>query len=299
MKFKGIIPAMITPFNEDGSVFERGVINEVDYLHDQGFENVFVCGSYGSFPLMTDEQRKLVASIVVGCCKEKGIKTIIHIGSTSTEVAIGLAKHAADIGADAVSTVVPFYYSTTIYTEDDFLKYFEKVVESVSIDVHCYNNTNTTGFNVSPNFLRKLINLGIRGIKDGGSDMGKMLEMLDVVKESKIEFDYYPSSTSSLITGFILGVGSCISGVALSVPELVLGIYKNMMDKNIEEATILYKKVMKARSILGSKTGRAIAAYDVLNEKNINVGTCKAPWQRLNEPDVLVMIEELKCVGVI
>lgn len=298
-KHKGIIPAIITPFNEDGSVFEQGIINEIDFLHTQGFTSIFVCGSYGAFPVMTDEQRKLVADRVVSGCKERGIKTIIHIGSTSLETATELAKHAEGVGADAISTVVPFYYSTTFYTEDNFLRYFEGIIDSVSIDIHCYNNTKTTGFNISPSFLKKLINLGVCGIKDGGSDMGKMLEMLHVVKESGVEFDYYPSSTSSLITGFVLGVDACISGVALSVPELVLGIYNNMMDKNIDEAIILYEKVMKARAILGSKTGRAIAAYDVLKERGIDVGTCKLPWEKLSFMDARYVIEELKEIGAI
>ncbi len=296
VKFKGIIPAIITPFNEDGSIFKEGIKNELDYLYKFGYRNVFACGSYGSFPVMNVEQRETVAKCVIDHCQHLGMKTIIQIGSTSTYDGVRLAQHAEFCGANAVSSVVPFYYSNTIYTEDDFLRYYEEIIKSVDIvDVHCYNNPNTTGFNVSPNFLKRLIDIGITGIKDGGSDMAKMLEMLNVIREKKYDFfDYYPSSTSSLITGFLLGVQSCISGVALSCPKLVMDIYNNMMNTNIPLALCSYQKVMKIRSILGAKSGRAITAYDVLNTKGIDVGTCKAPWQRLKQDDVIWLLKELE-----
>lgn len=296
MKFKGIIPAIITPFNEDGSIFEEGLRNEIDYLYKCNFKNIFICGSYGSFPLMNTDERKLVAATAIELCQLGGMKTIVHIGSTSTRTAVDLAKHAEDMGADAVSAVVPFYYSTTIYNEDTYLRYFEEIVNSVSIDVHCYNNPNTTGFNVSLEFLKKLIDIGLRGMKDGSSDMGRVIDILDIIDKDK--FSYYPSSTTSLITGFILGVDACISGVALSAPELVLEIYKNV-NKNPTYALNLFFKVMRVRSILGSRSGRAIAAYNILNEKGVDVGTCRAPWKGLNKIDSEWVINEISKLGEI
>jgi len=299
-KFEGIIPALITPFNKDGTIFKEGIKNEINYLYEYGYRNIFACGSYGSFPLMSMTDRMTVAEVVINICQEKNIKTIIQIGSTSTEEAIILAKHAENIGADAISSVVPFYYSSTFYNEDVFLKYFEEIINNVSIDVHCYNNPNTTGFNITPEFLNKLINIGLCGIKDGGSDMGKMLEMLNIINKNKCDFDYYPSSTSSLIIGNILGIKSCVSGVALSIPNLILKIYENMNNNNIDIAVKLFIKVMKVRTILGKyNNGRAVAAYDVLNEKGIKVGTCKSPWKRLSQKEKILMIGELKDLGVI
>lgn len=290
MKFKGIIPAMITPFNEDGSLFKEGLRNEVDYLHRKGFENLFICGSYGAFPLMTTEERKQVVETIIPLSRLAGIKTIVHIGSTSTRTAVELAKHAEDNGADAVSAVVPFYYSTTFYNEDTFLRYFEEIINSVSIDVHCYNNPKTTGVDVSLFFLRRLIDIGLRGMKDGTAGKERITAILEITE--KDNFCYYPSSTKSLLLALTLGVKSCISGVALSAPDLILEICKNT-NRNYEYALNLYHKAMKVRSALGVRTGRAIAAYDILNSKGINVGTCRAPWKRLEKKDSEWVIKAL------
>jgi len=296
VKFEGLIPAIITPFNENGSIFMEGLENELNYLYDFGYRNVFVCGSYGSFPVMNIDQRKKVASYVAKCCINLRMKTIIQIGSTSTNDAIELAQHAEFVGANAISSVVPFYYSNTIYKEEDFLRYYEEIIKNViTVDVHCYNNPNTTGFNVSPEFLKKLMDIGVRGIKDGGSDMGRMLEMLNVFRENKYDFfDYYPSSTSSIITGLLLGVRSCVSGVCLTYPKLVMDIYNSMINGNIPLAIKLYQVVMKIRSILGAKGGRPVTAYDVLNARGVDVGTCKAPWQRLSKDNSNWVLKELE-----
>ncbi len=296
--FIGIITAIITSFNKDGSIFEDGIRNQIKYLHDNGIENLFICGSYGAFPVMTTDERKQVADVSVTTAKKLFMNSIVQIGSPSTNIAVELAKHAEDIGADAISAVVPFYYSTTIYKEKDFLKYFEEIISNVSIDVHCYNNTHTTGFNVSPSMLGKLIDLGLTGIKDIGGNMGHILEMLDVIKSKDVDFDYYPSSTASLITGFLCGAKSCISGVSLSVPMMINNIYGYMLNEDASKAMEIWKKVMKVRSILGKRSGRAIAAYEVLNSRGVNVGTCRAPWQKLTSSESLDMILELKGIGV-
>ena len=297
-KFKGVITAILTSFDKDGNIFEDGIRNQIKYLNDNYIQNVFICGSYGAFPVMNTKERIQVADVAVKEAKKNFMKTIVHIGSTSTREAVDLAKHAEDIGADAISAVVPYYYSTTIYNEKHFLKYFEEIISNVNIDVHCYNNAKTTGVNVSPSLLGKFIDLGLKGIKDGGSDMGSMLEMIDVVKEKKVNFDYYPSSTSSLITGFFVGATSCISGVSLSLPRSIINIYDNMLAMNIGKAITIWKEVMKARSILGKRCGRAIATYEVLNSKGVNVGTCRAPWYKLNSRASLEMIKELQEFGV-
>jgi N-acetylneuraminate lyase/4-hydroxy-tetrahydrodipicolinate synthase len=295
-KFKGIITAILTPFGEDGSIFDLGTINQIRYLKRHGIENVFVCGSYGAFPLMDTSERIRVADIAITECKRNDMKCIVHIGTPSTKESIYLAEHAEMAGADAVSSVVPFYYSGSYYSTDDYLAYFHELVNAVDIDVHMYNNPKTTSFDMSPEFFGHFIDLGIKGIKDGGGSMGKMKEMLDVVGDT--EFDYYPSSTSSLITGFLLGAKSCISGVSLSCPDLIVSIYNDMMDGNVERAVRTWKKVMRIRKILGSHGARAIAAYDVLRWRGVDAGMPRKPWISLSDWTRQKLIMELIGAGV-
>lgn len=296
-KFKGIITAIITPFNKYGELYRQGIKNEIKYLHDNGIKNLFINGSYGGFPLMTKSERLQAARDAVIQAKKYKMKSIVQIGDPSTKKAVYLAQHAEGLGVDAISAVVPFYYSTTIYEEKHFLKYFERIINSVSIGVHLYNNPSTTGFNASPAVLKKLMNLGLAGIKDGGSDMGRMLEMLHIIGDK--DFDYYPSSTASIITGFLLGAGSCISGVSITVPNLILSIYNDVINGKVDNAIKTWKKVMEVRSALGKRSGRAIGAYDVLKAKGVDAGMCREPWQSLTPKESDELINKLTDLGVL
>jgi dihydrodipicolinate synthase/N-acetylneuraminate lyase len=278
-------------------VYEAGIKNEIEYLYDKGIRSVFVCGSYGAFPLMSQLERIILTKHTLIICKKLGMQVIVHIGHPSLDIAIHLAKMAESLGADAVSSVVPFYYSSTIYKPDTFVRHFETLVNSLDIPVHCYNNPKTTGVNIDLETFKKLLQVGVRGIKDGGADPIRIRQMMKIIKDQ--EFDYYPSSTSMLINGFLYGAQSCISGVALAAPELILTIYQSLMAHDVISAVELHKEALDVREALGKYSGRAIAAYDVLHAKGVDVGTCRAPWVRLDENQNYMLLEKLKEIGVI
>ena len=54
---KGIIPPLTTPLIAAGRVYEKGLRQLVDFQIDKGSHGLFVCGTYGSGPLMKIEER--------------------------------------------------------------------------------------------------------------------------------------------------------------------------------------------------------------------------------------------------
>ena len=292
-KFEGVIPALITPFVPDGEVYLEGLENEINYLNLYGYKNIFVGGSYGAFPLLSLHERMVINACAIRLAKMLDMKTIIHIGAASTRDSIILAEHAEDEGADAVSSVFPYYYSHTFYNVENYLRYFEKLINSVKIDVHLYNNPKTTGVNVNITFLKKLIDMGLKGIKDGGVNNERLN---DIIGNIDLEnFDYYPSSTTSLVTAFMLGIKACVSGVSLCIPEIIMEIYNRIQkeDCNYKNIFKFQKLVLDIRNILGRKTGRAISAYSMLNLNGVDVGTCRDPWIALTNEETKEMINNI------
>jgi len=76
----GIIPALITTFNSRGQVYEEALRTLINFQIERGIHGLWIGGTYGSGPLMNEEQRKRVAEIVVD---EGGnrVPVIIHVGS--------------------------------------------------------------------------------------------------------------------------------------------------------------------------------------------------------------------------
>ena len=109
MNIKGIIPALVTPFDSNGKV-DYGVLSElVNRLIDQGVDGFYSCGSTAECFLLTDDERKKVMETVIETVDGR-VPVIAHVGNIGTEKTIELAKHAEAAGASAVSSVPPFYY---------------------------------------------------------------------------------------------------------------------------------------------------------------------------------------------
>lgn len=108
-KIEGLIAAAFTPFNEDGSLNKPMIPVLVDKLVADGVKGIFCCGSNGEGPNMTTEERMEVAEEFVKAARKR-LLVIVHVGHSSISEAKILSAHAAEIGADAFSSVAAFYF---------------------------------------------------------------------------------------------------------------------------------------------------------------------------------------------
>src|SRR5919112_6003431 len=109
MKIEGLIAAAFTPFHDDGSLNLQLIPALVDKLYADGLKGIFVCGSNGEGPNMTTEERMKVAEAFVNAANRR-LMIIAHVGHSSIAESRVLAAHAAQIGADAFSSVAAFYF---------------------------------------------------------------------------------------------------------------------------------------------------------------------------------------------
>jgi len=106
---EGLIAAAFTPFHEDGSLNLDLIPALTDKLVKDGLRGIFVCGSNGEGPNMTTEERMQVTEAFVKAANKR-LLIIVHVGHSSIAESRKLAAHAAQIGADAFSSVAAFYF---------------------------------------------------------------------------------------------------------------------------------------------------------------------------------------------
>ena len=82
-RLEGIIPPLTTPFTESGDVYEEGLRRLVEFQIEKGVHGLFICGTYGSGPIMTVGERVQVHEIVVDQVKGR-VTVVAHVGTTST-----------------------------------------------------------------------------------------------------------------------------------------------------------------------------------------------------------------------
>lgn len=298
--FTGIITPTLTPFTEGGDIFERGFENLFSFLAESGVHGVFSGGSYAAFPLLTDEERMRVTSLTIALAKKYNLQVVAHIGHASTSFSVKLAKFAESLGADAVASVLPYYYSGHAYTDENYLIHFEKIINSVECPVHVYNNPRTTKVAISPSLLKKLRDLGVTGMKDSGSDMDQFRKYADAVwTEENKSFDLMPGSGSVFLEGFNLGARACVAGTSVVFPDVVANLYKDIISGNVEDAKLSQKLVNQARDVQQSLNMRPATAYDLLRLRGIDVGLPRSPWRSLTPDELEVSVGRLKALDII
>lgn len=104
--FAGIMPAVVTPFDENGGFRREAFERLLERLYAAAIDGIYVNGQTGEGLLQPVEQRKRVAEAAVGC-SPKGKTVIVHVGAYRTADALELARHAASIGAHAVASLPP------------------------------------------------------------------------------------------------------------------------------------------------------------------------------------------------
>ncbi len=289
--YGGVIVPVITP-TRNGVLYEEGLRNVVNFLVEKGVHGFFIAGTYGLGPAMSVGERKRVAEVVVDEVRGSNT-TIVMVGSPNIEDSIELAKHAQDIGADAISSVPPFYYA---YDEKSILSFFKALLSSVSIPVFAYNNPARTGNTLSAKLLNKLANEGVAGLKDSSFDIIKFYEFITAVERK--DFIFIIGTEALMLPGILAGARGCISGLANAFPEIVLEEYELIRQKRYEEASLKQLQIIRIREAIHN-VPTISAIFQILKMRGIDVGNPKPPYRSLEEHEVRALEKSLKALNVL
>ena len=104
--FKGSMPALITPFTEDGELDLDTLKKLVEWHVEQGTHGLVPVGTTGESPTLTHQEHRIVVEEVVKAAAGR-VPVIAGAGSNATREGIGLIRHAQEVGANAALVVTP------------------------------------------------------------------------------------------------------------------------------------------------------------------------------------------------
>ncbi len=106
--FQGSIPALVTPFTEEGAVDEKAFAAHVEWQIQEGSTGLVPVGTTGESPTLSHDEHKRVIELCIEVAAKR-VPVIAGAGSNNTVEAIELAQHAEAAGADALLVVTPYY----------------------------------------------------------------------------------------------------------------------------------------------------------------------------------------------
>ena len=128
--FKGVYPVFQTPFLEDESIDVETLDGEISWLYDQGVQGI-VMAMVSEVLRLSSEERDSLAANACRLGAKRG-QVIISVGAESTKVAVRHAKYAESVGASAVMAIPPI---STSADDNELLKYYEHLINSINIPV--------------------------------------------------------------------------------------------------------------------------------------------------------------------
>jgi len=262
--FRGLMPAMVTPFDEREEVDLRTTEAVVERLMEAGVDGIVALGSNGEFSHLTGEERKRFAEEVA---KIVGGRTtlVIGVGASGTKEAIELARHAERAGADGVIVVPPFYWKVG---EEALFKHFASVAKSVDIPVLIYNFPMLTGIDLSPGLVARIANecSNAAGLKDTVTEYSHVVNVLREVKPARPDFSVLPGFEDQILPGLLAGADGAISGLANVAPKLFVGLIRAFEKGDLQRAAELHKRVLSLMS-LGAHSDPPIGAIKLAMNK--------------------------------
>ena len=224
----GVIPAMITLFDKDENVDVKRTREMVEFLIARGADGLYLTGSTGEGFLMDHEERKLVVETVVDQVAGR-IPVIVHVGDIGTRKSIQLAQHAEAVGADAISSVPPFYWK---FSQDDIFNYYKDISEATSLPMVIYSVP--LAGSLGMDLIKRIAQLpNVKGLKFTGREHDQMACLKADLGE---DFIIYSGCDEMAMSGLAVGADGIIGSFYNVMPELFKKIFAAVKSNDIQSA---------------------------------------------------------------
>lgn len=213
-KLRGMGVALITPFNEDGSVDYDSLLRLVEYQVQNGTDFLCVLGTTAETPTLTSEEKQKIKRLVIERVNGR-IPILLGISSNCTQTVIDTLKNDDFTGVDAVLVAVPYYNKPS---QEGIYQHYKAIAQSTKLPIVLYNVPGRTGVNMTAETTLRLARdfNNIIAIKEAS---GNITQMDDIIKNKPERFDVISGDDGITFPLITLGAVGVISVIGNAFPR--------------------------------------------------------------------------------
>lgn len=260
--FKGVYTAIVTPFNEDGSLDLESLDRLIEFQIENNIAGIVPVGTTGESPTLSMEEHM---KVVAHTCDtvNKRVMVIAGAGSNNTEDAIELAQASKEAGADATLQVAPYYNKPT---QEGFYRHYMKIADEVALPHIVYNIPGRTGKNIEVDTMVRLAgHPNIAAVKEAS---GSIMQMMEVIEKTPDDFSVLSGDDGITLPLTAAGGNGVISVTSNLFPALMndfagsglSGDFKKMRELN-NKLMPLFRMMSIEQNPIPIKTALAIKGY--------------------------------------
>ncbi len=264
-KIEGIICAMLTPHNKDGSVMRQGIRALVDRLIEDGINVLFPTGTAGEGPILTMEAKKEVISSVLDAANGR-VPVTPGIACPTTEETIALGRFCDDLGTDAVVVVTPWYYRLT---DQALYDHYAAISQSVESPIIAYKIPQACVNDISMGLLERLARLdGIAGIKDSSGDMVWLSKAIALYGD---RLRFFGGNDRLILPCLAAGAVGHVSGSSNAFAAEVVDTYRHFKRGDIASSRAAQQRLLRLLMLLPENKENS-ALREALRMKGFDIG---------------------------
>jgi 4-hydroxy-tetrahydrodipicolinate synthase len=232
---KGCYTALATPFT-DGGVDYNGLEKLIEFQIANGITGILAVGTTGESPTLTWEEHNRVIETVAEKSRGKCL-CVAGTGSNNTQEALAASKHAAEVGADAVLLVDPYYNGPS--SLEIRRAYMEPVARAVpDITVIPYVIPGRTGAQIFPEDLAILNQAcpNVTAVKEATGNLDNMRRTRACCGDAFVILSGDDGLTCDMMTDPVIRAAGVISVLSNVVPGAVTEMVQLIASGDLDEA---------------------------------------------------------------
>lgn len=292
---KGIICPILTPMNEDESINEMELRNQVRRMLSAGIHGIFAFGTNGEGYALGDGEKEQVLSFILDEVKGR-VPVYAGTGAVTTRDTIRLSLLAKSLGADVVSIVTPYFAQVS---QEELYDHYAEISRTVDMPIVLYNIPARTGNVLAPATVERLSIIdNIVGAKDSSGNFDNMLQYIEGTRSQS--FAILSGNDSLILWNLLAGGTGGIAGCANVFPETMVNIYNCFTRGELKDARKHQDSIRRFRDCFrfGNpntivKTAVAMSGYPV--------GKCRSPFTRVSDEGINALsnvLNEAKANGM-
>jgi len=233
----GVHVALTTPFDADTAAVDLAAYEaHCDWLMDQGIAGLVPNGSLGEYESLTPTERKECVQAAARASKGRG-KLIVGVSGANWRIAGEHARHAAEVGADAVMLLPP---TNHLPTRSELRDHYRSVAAH-GLPVVIYNNPFSTRIDLTPDLIAELGEIeGVTSVKEFSGDVRRISEII----ERAPQLEVLCGADDLALESVLMGATGWIGGFTGALPAATVRLFERARDGDVAAALPEYRAML-------------------------------------------------------
>ena len=289
-RFRGTFTVMVTAFDAEGALDLDTQARFTDWQVREGIHGLVPLGSTGEFLSLEASERCAVAKCVIDAAGGR-VPVLIGAGAERTEDVIANCEMAADLGADGVMIIPPFYSTPT---EDELFTHYSRIAAATDLPIMIYNNPATANVDLTPPIVARLAQIrNVDYIKESTMDVTRVRDIIDLCGDQMSVFGGIMGFES-----FVEGADGWVAVGSNILPKASAKLFALTADtQDYDAARALYRQILPVIRLVGGHR-YVSASKAALGLMGFAMGAPRAPRLPLPEREMAEVRTALDAVGL-